>query len=79
MSVVASQFDPSIDLLADSGMHDRVEVAQRLGIGEDDLRQLGTPQRTVIVEHLLAESLGDRLDDRRAWLLHLAGDACRRR
>ena len=40
------RIDSAIDLGADRRVHDRVEVAQRIGVVEDDRRQLGAPQCT---------------------------------
>ena len=55
-------------------MNDRIQVAERWWIGEHDVGQLGSDQPSFGVEHAVAEPRGDRLDDRRAGLLDLAGD-----
>ena len=66
--------DPPRDLGTDGGMHDRVQVAERIGVAEHDLGQPGPVQTSVRSQHARTETVDDRREDRLPGLLECSGD-----
>ena len=63
------------DQRANGGMHERLQVGERLCIGEDKRSERGAVHRAIRVEHVRAEALGDGLRHRAARKIRLVSDA----
>ena len=66
--------DPVVHLLADGRVNDRVDLLQCIGVREHDLCDGWTIEFAVGVDHLIAESLRQRDQNRRTRTLHVAHD-----
>ncbi len=66
--------DLRLDLGLHRGMHDAVEVVERLLVAEHDRGHGRTVERAVLVDDVGAEAVGHRIEQRRSRRLQIAGD-----